>query len=61
MIVPPGDEFSVAKLVDLESLLLTARGRERTEPELRQVVEAAGLEILDVVETDSPVSIVEAR
>jgi O-methyltransferase domain/Dimerisation domain len=61
MIVPEGNDFSVAKLVDLESLLLTAGGRERTEAELRAIVEAAGLDVLGVLGTASPASVIDTK
>jgi len=57
-VVPPGNEPSLSKLIDLEMLLLPG-GRERTEAEYRALFKAAGFELTRVVPTHSPVSIVE--
>jgi O-methyltransferase domain/Dimerisation domain len=50
-----------AYLLDLEMLVATLGGRERTESEFRTLLAATGFELLRVVPTTSPVSVLEAR
>lgn len=50
-IVPPGNEPSVAKTMDLVMLVLTHGGRERTEKEFRDLFARAGLRLTRVVST----------
>lgn len=57
--VPPGDEFHHSKYMDLNMLVLTEDGRERTEPEFRGLYRSAGFALTRVVPTGSPLSIVE--
>lgn len=59
-VVPPGNEPHPAKLVDLWLMLLVG-GKERTERQYADLLAAAGFELVQVVPTGSPVSIVEAR
>ena len=44
-VVPPGNEASVTKIMDLVMLVLTDGGRERTELEFRDLFARAGLPI----------------
>jgi hypothetical protein len=44
MVVPPGNEPSAAKLLDLEMMVVTG-GRERREDEFRKLLDAAGLSL----------------
>ncbi|MEV8637648.1 methyltransferase [Streptosporangium sp. NPDC051023] len=60
MVVPPADEPSFAKLMDLEMLVHTG-GRERTEEEFRMLLEASGFELERVVPTISPVALLVVR
>jgi hypothetical protein len=60
-IVPPPGQPGWAKLLDLEMLALTPRGRERTEQEFAQLFAAAGFRLTRVVPTASMVSLVEAE
>ena len=60
MLVPPPGENHFAKLLDLEMLVITERGRERTEEEYANLLRMAGLRPTRVVPTLSPVSVVEA-
>lgn len=60
MVVPPPGEKHFAKLLDLEMMVITDRGRERTEEEYGKLFRGAGLRPTRVVPTLSPVSIVEA-
>jgi len=50
-----------AYLLDLELLVLTPGGRERTEDDLRTLLAAAGLHVTRIVPTRSPVSVIEAQ
>lgn len=50
-----------AYLVDLEMLLNTPGGRERSAAEYRALLSGAGFELTRVVPTTAPVSVIEAR
>ena len=50
-----------AYLLDLEMLVLTPGGRERTEAEFRVILSDAGFATTRVVPTTAPVSVIEAR
>lgn len=58
-VVPEGNEPSFSKWMDLQMLVMTG-GRERTAAEYRELLAAAGFEMTAVIQTKSPVSIVEA-
>jgi ubiquinone/menaquinone biosynthesis C-methylase UbiE len=58
MVIPPGNEPSVAKLLDLEMLVITG-GRERTEAEFNDLFKSSGFRISRIVPTDESVSIIE--
>ena len=58
-VLPPGDEPSFGKWLDLHMLVLLA-GRERAEAEYRALLGGAGFELTRVVPTRSGASIVEA-
>jgi hypothetical protein len=60
MVVPEDDAPHFSKLLDLEMLVMLG-GRERTLAEYRRLLDAAGLQLLDVQPTPSPVSVLEAR
>ncbi len=60
MVVPPGNGPHFAKLLDLEMLIMTARGRERTKDEYRELLAGAGFKLRRVVATPSPASVVAA-
>ena len=57
-IVPPGNEPSFSKFLDLNMLVMTG-GRERNEAEYRSLLRAAGFELTQVVPTPSQSSIIE--
>lgn len=59
MIVPPGDEPSLAKLLDLQ-MLVSLGGQERTEEQYRDLLSAAGLRLEKVLPTAALPSIIEA-
>lgn len=59
VVIPPGNEPSFGKLMDIEMMLLPG-GTERTEAEYRELFRAAGFELTRIVPTGSPVSVIEA-
>jgi hypothetical protein len=59
-VVPPGNTPHYGKLLDLEMLVLTPRGRERTKAEFTKLLQGAGFRLSRVIKTQSPLSIVEA-
>jgi hypothetical protein len=58
MVLPPGNEPSFGKLVDLEMLLIG--GVERAEDDYRTLLTEAGFNPTRVIPTSSPVSIIES-
>ncbi|HLK63976.1 MAG TPA: methyltransferase [Bryobacteraceae bacterium] len=61
MLIPHGPEPSPAKMLDIEMLVMTIGGKERTVPEFSALFEDAGMELVGVKTTDSPVALIEAR
>ena len=59
-VVPSGNTPHYGKLLDLEMLVLTPRGRERTKAEFAKLLRDAGFRLSRVIQTDGPLSIVEA-
>lgn len=60
-IVPPRNEFGLAKLIDLEAMLMSSVAGERTESDYRELIEAAGFRIRRVHVSPSPTSVIEAE
>jgi ubiquinone/menaquinone biosynthesis C-methylase UbiE len=60
MIVPLGNEPSVAKLLDLEMMVITG-GRERTETEFEELFRSSGFEMIHVISTPTNVCVIEAE
>jgi hypothetical protein len=58
-VVPPPGETSWAKLLDLEMLVLTPRGRERTESEYAALFARGGFRLMRIVPTVTAASVVE--
>jgi hypothetical protein len=58
-VLPPGPGLSWARLTDLQMLVLTSGGRERTEAEYRSLFASAGLVLTRVIPTAAGVSLVE--
>jgi hypothetical protein len=58
-VIPPGNEPSFGKLLDL-AMLVVPGGLERTESEYRAILGAAGFQLVRVVPTRAEVSIIEA-
>jgi len=59
-VVPPDNAPHYGKLLDLEMLVLTPRGRERTKAEFARLLRGAGFLLSRVIATHGPLSIVEA-
>jgi SAM-dependent methyltransferase len=59
-VVPSGNAPHYGKLLDLEMLVLTPRGRERTKAEFIRLLRGAGFRLSRVITTESPLSVVEA-
>ena len=59
-IVSDRPEAALSKVVDLEMLVMTPGGRERTEAEFARLLQASGLKLTRIVPTESLVAIVEA-
>jgi O-methyltransferase domain/Dimerisation domain len=60
MTVPETKEPSFSTLLDL-NMLVMSRGRERTVSEFRNLFQAAGLDVVKIVSTLSPLKIIEGR
>jgi SAM-dependent methyltransferase len=59
-VVPPGNEPSFTKLLDLNMLAIPG-GKERTEPEYRKLFETAGFRLTQIVPTNCEVSVIEGE
>ena len=60
MVIPPGNDPSFGKLLDIEMLVMTEGGKERTEPEYRELLHNAGWKLNRIVPTQAPISIIES-
>lgn len=60
MIVNESPEPSPAKMLDIEMLVQTPGGRERTEGDFARLFASAGLRLVGVTPTASPVCLIEA-
>jgi hypothetical protein len=58
MVIPPGNDPSPGKLLDLEMLVI-ASGKERTEAEYAELLAGAGWKLTRIVPTKSPASVIE--
>lgn len=59
MVIPPGNEPHFGKFVDLNMLVITG-GRERSEEEFRELLNASGFRLARIIPTNCPISIIEA-
>lgn len=59
-VIPPGNEYSYGKVLDLEMLVLPG-GVERTEAEYRDLLAVSGFRLERVLATRSPAQIIEGR
>jgi SAM-dependent methyltransferase len=60
-VIQPGNVPDLNKFIDLQMLILTYGGRERTEFEFRSLFEAAGFELMNIFSTPSMFNIIEGR
>lgn len=60
LVVPAGNEPHMSKMIDL-TMLAMLKGRERSDTEMRALFEGAGLVYDGVVDTPTPISVVEAH
>ncbi|MCP3954232.1 MAG: methyltransferase [Desulfobacterales bacterium] len=60
MVIPPGNDPSIAKLLDLE-MLVTTGGRERTKAEFKRLFESAGFALSRMIPTNESVWVIEGR
>jgi hypothetical protein len=58
-VIPPGNRAHFGKLLDLEMLVLTPRGRERTQAEFRELLKRSGFRLRRVVPTETHLSVIE--
>lgn len=58
-VIPRGNSAHFGKLLDLEMLVLTPRGRERTPGEFRELLKRSGFRLRRVVATETHLSVVE--
>lgn len=59
-VVSDAPEATFSKLLDLEMLVMTTGGRERTEEDFGALLAGAGLKLERVIPTKSPVAVIEA-
>lgn len=59
-VIPEGPERHFGKLIDLEMLVSTPAGRERTEAEWEGLFRSAGFRLERVIDTAAPVKVIEA-
>jgi SAM-dependent methyltransferase len=59
-LMPPGDGYHHAKFLDINMLVLTDGGRERTEKEFRHLLDQARFNLVQTVATASPLNVIEA-
>jgi hypothetical protein len=60
MIIQQGNEPSIAKLLDMEMMVLS-NGRERTREEFKYLFESAGFELSRVIPTKESIYIIEGK
>ena len=58
-VIPPGNEPFRGKFLDVNMLVMTPGGRERTEAEYRALFEKAGFNLTRIVPTQEEMSIIE--
>jgi hypothetical protein len=58
MVIPPGNQPSIAKLLDLEMLVMTG-GRERTESEFIKLFESSGFGFSRTIPTKESICLIE--
>ena len=58
-VIPSGNEPSLGKLVDLQMLIMSESGRERTPAEFKDLLADGGFRLGEIYATPSPQSIIE--
>ncbi len=58
MVVPPGNQPSIAKLLDLE-MMVTTGGRERTKTEFKSLLESCGFKFARIISTKENICVIE--
>ncbi|WP_414552053.1 methyltransferase [Anabaena sp. CCY 0017] len=58
-VIPNPNEPSLSKFLDLEMLIMTSGGRERTATEFEELFAAAGFKLTKIIPTPSSISIIE--
>lgn len=58
-VIPPANQPSIGKLLDLEMLLMTTGGRERTEAEFKELFAAAGFKLTRIVPAGMAANVIE--
>lgn len=58
-VLPPANQPSVGKFLDIEMLLMTSGGRERTETEFNELFAAAGFKLTRIVPTGLTGNVIE--
>ncbi|MEO7994449.1 MAG: methyltransferase, partial [bacterium] len=58
-VIPPGDQFHLGKLIDIQMAVIG--GRERTEEQFRALFAVAGLRLDRIIPTGMHLSLIEAR
>ena len=61
LVVPYDGGPAPAKMLDIEMLALTVGGKERTAAEFKELFASAGLRLTNIVPTQLPVCVLEAR
>lgn len=59
-VIPPGNDPFGGKLMDLNMLVMSSGGKERTHTEFSQLLAAAGFQIKQIFFTTADVSVIEA-
>lgn len=59
VLISPGNDLDYGKFLDLQMLVVTKGGRERTQVEYRRLFESTGFTLARVIETQSDVYVIE--
>ncbi|MFN0207082.1 MAG: tRNA-guanine transglycosylase, partial [Planctomycetota bacterium] len=59
MVVPSGNNPSPAKWLDMQMLIMTQGGRERTEREFEELFHKSGFQLRNIVTTGTPIAVIE--
>lgn len=58
-VLPPANKPSIGKLLDLEMLLMTSGGRERTETEFKELFAAVGFKLTRIIPAGFAANVIE--